>query len=280
MGEVTAGSGNLRGRSDVLPWYGRSGTHPRRLWTMTDDDTPRKLDLSPIQVMASALAAVSAAFFASWLGTAGTLIGAAVGSVVATVGAATYTYSLNRSAEAVRRRATAVREAAVLGATRPGRSTATPTEQLEAIEEDEARDQPGFWQRLDPRQVSLPWGKVALASAAVMLVALLAITSFEGVTGRSLASLLGNDDSGRTTVGNVVDGGGSTDTEEETPSDEPTQDDTSTDEDDGSDPEVDPTPTADPTPSTDPAPTTEPSPTADPTPSSGTSPTADPTTAP
>lgn len=253
---------------------------------MTDDDTARKLDLSPIQVMASALAAVSAAFFASWLGTAGTLIGAGVGSIVATVGAATYSYSLKRSAEAVRRRAAAVREASLLnaGLPRPGRSTATPTEQLEAIEEDEARQQPGFWQRLDPRRVSLPWGKVALASAAVMLVALVAITSFEGLTGRSLASILGDDDSGRTTVGNVVNGGGSTGTEDETPSDQPTQDetqdDTSTDEDDGSEPDVDPSPTVDPTPSSEPEPSTDPSPTVDPTPSSGTTPTAEPTTAP
>ena len=72
---------------------------------MTNENprTDRKLELSPAQVAGSALAAVSGAFFASWAGTAGTLIGAALGSVIATVGAATYTWSLRRTRDAVRR---------------------------------------------------------------------------------------------------------------------------------------------------------------------------------
>src|SRR4051812_11721851 len=51
--------------------------------------------LSPVQVLAGALAAVSAAVIASLFGVAGTVVGAAVASVVSTVGAAIYS-DLNR----------------------------------------------------------------------------------------------------------------------------------------------------------------------------------------
>ena len=46
-----------------------------------DQKPARTLGLSPAQIAGSALSAVSAAFVASWAGTTGTLIGAAVGSV-------------------------------------------------------------------------------------------------------------------------------------------------------------------------------------------------------
>jgi uncharacterized membrane protein YjjB (DUF3815 family) len=52
----------------------------------------RKINLTPSQVAASALAASCAALVASTLGVAGTLIGAAVGSVVTTTGAALYSH--------------------------------------------------------------------------------------------------------------------------------------------------------------------------------------------
>src|SRR3954449_987794 len=58
--------------------------------------TPR-LGLSLSQLVASALAAASAAFGASYLGVAGTIIGAAVASVIATLASAMYTSSLERT---------------------------------------------------------------------------------------------------------------------------------------------------------------------------------------
>ena len=58
---------------------------------------PRRLPLSPAQVAASALAAVSSAVVASFLGVAGTVIGAALASVVSTVSAALYSASLRRT---------------------------------------------------------------------------------------------------------------------------------------------------------------------------------------
>lgn len=55
------------------------------------DTRPRFLGLSVPQLLGSAGAAVSSAVVASFLGVAGTLIGAAIGSIVSTVSAAVYT---------------------------------------------------------------------------------------------------------------------------------------------------------------------------------------------
>ncbi len=60
-------------------------------------DRPR-LQLSATQIIASALAAVTATFGASYLGVAGTVIGAAVASVLTVVGNAVYSHSLQRVA--------------------------------------------------------------------------------------------------------------------------------------------------------------------------------------
>src|SRR3954447_9641036 len=59
--------------------------------------------LSPLQVLASGLAAASAAVVASFFGVAGTVIGAALGSLVTTVSAALCGESLRRTSERVRR---------------------------------------------------------------------------------------------------------------------------------------------------------------------------------
>lgn len=61
------------------------------------EDQREGLDLSPAKIIASALAAISTAVASSYLGTAGTWIGAGVGSVVATVSTALYHHSLKRT---------------------------------------------------------------------------------------------------------------------------------------------------------------------------------------
>jgi hypothetical protein len=63
---------------------------------------PRGLKLSGTQVIASVLATLSAAVAASYLGVAGTLVGAAVGSVVSTMGTEIYKHYLQRSRERLR----------------------------------------------------------------------------------------------------------------------------------------------------------------------------------
>jgi hypothetical protein len=67
------------------------------------DDLTRRLGLSGSQVAARALAAVSSAVAASYLGVGGTVIGAGVGSVIATVSTALYQHSLTRTNERIRR---------------------------------------------------------------------------------------------------------------------------------------------------------------------------------
>jgi hypothetical protein len=209
---------------------------------MTDEDnTPDKLELSPTQVVGSALAAVSGAFFASWAGTAGTLIGVAAGSVIATVGAATYTWWLRRTQEAVRRKAAQVRQTTLLTNAMPRTVAAGPlrepgeeTTVLPAATDDAEQGEPRSWLR----QWDLPWAKVALASVAVMLVALAGITALEAVTGRSVASFTGQADPHGSTLGNAFDNGATSATEND-----------STNDDQGSDTSTGtPTPTPTPTP--------------------------------
>jgi hypothetical protein len=185
---------------------------------MTQDNPPppppRRLELSSTQVAGSALAAVSAAFFASWLGTAGTLIGAFVGSVVATVGAATYTWWLRRTSEAVRRTAAQVRETG-MGSTvvvprLRNRRPEGPAGGEQESDEDQDEDGPGRWAFLRNR----PWGKVALLTVGVMLAALASITVVEAVTGKPISALLRGDKSTGTSVGRLVGNDGSSTTKQ------------------------------------------------------------------
>ncbi len=145
---------------------------------MNPEHRERKLELSTTQITGSALAAMSGAFFASWAGTTGTIVGAALGSVIVTVGAATYTWSLQRTRDAVKRTVTA------------GRLRTTPEPET-------------------PRR-SLPWGKLALTSVAVMALGLGGITAIEAATGRPVSSYTGSSDSTGTTLGNVVGSTGTT----------------------------------------------------------------------
>src|ERR1700734_3459933 len=62
----------------------------------------RGLNLSAAQVIAGVLATLSAAVAASFLGVAGTLLGAALGSVFSTMGTEIYKHYLQRSEERLR----------------------------------------------------------------------------------------------------------------------------------------------------------------------------------
>jgi hypothetical protein len=63
---------------------------------------PRGLQLSGTQVIASVLATLTGAIAASYLGVAGTLVGAAVGSIASTTGTEIYKHYLQRSQERLR----------------------------------------------------------------------------------------------------------------------------------------------------------------------------------
>jgi hypothetical protein len=232
--------------------------------TQDNDKQDRPLGLSPTQVAGSALAAMSGAFFVSWAGTAGTLIGAAVGSVIATVGAATYTWSLRRTSEAAKRTAAAVKQRAALttgtlprsvgeGPLREDGSSRSatpggPDQPVSAVEEpdpSEAEPVPSRW--------DLPWGKVLLASLAVMIAGMAGVTAVEAVTGKPLAAIFGRDVGTGTTLQHVVGGGGTSPT---TPDPTPKQQTPTPQQQPSSEPSQEPQGTV---PSTTPAPTTAPS---------------------
>lgn len=223
---------------------------------MTDEQRERALGLSPAQVAGSALAAVTAAVFASFAGTAGTIIGAALGSVVATIGAAAYTAWLRRSAEAVRRTAAQVRQQTTLtgalprrvgdGPLRPGKRSRRGGDPIDDDAETDTED--GFSLKL------LPWRKIALSTVAVLVVTFGGITAVEAITGKPISALLGQNDSTGTTLGDVSRGGAKKQQEprqdEETRTPEPTP---SSRPSDTATPRSEPTPTQDPEPSAPPA---------------------------
>ena len=81
---------------------------------MTDETTTtKKAGLSPIEVGAGAGAAVIAAFASSYLGTAGTLTGAAVASVVGTVTTSVLRSSAQTSAHRLKQTTTRLRDTQV-----------------------------------------------------------------------------------------------------------------------------------------------------------------------
>jgi hypothetical protein len=157
---------------------------------MSPTDPRRRLDLSLTQVIAGALAAVSAAWAASTLGVAGTVIGAAVVSVTITVLSAVYQHGARRTAERLR----ALRRAELAGDPAAA-SLAADDEEFDlertlVLPALDLEDERGY-----------RWGRIALLSLGVFLLAMAAVTVFELSTGRTLAcSAFGRDCEQRTTV--------------------------------------------------------------------------------
>jgi hypothetical protein len=208
---------------------------------------PRKHDgLSLSQLVASALAAASAAFGASFLGVAGTIIGAAVASVIATVASAMYSSSLQRTTEVVQGTVTQWTRTA---ATAPVVDPAAP-------------------EPPDHARRPVPWGRVAVAAVAVLVVTLGALTGIEGILGRPIASVVGGSHATGTSLGSATGAGGSParhpstpspSTPAATPSGPATPSPSATPTDEPSVP-APTTPVPVPTPSADPVPSVDPSP--------------------
>lgn len=202
---------------------------------MAPDDPP-KLEIDWLRTAGGAFAAVSSAFLLSTLGAAGTIIGAALGSVVVTVGGALYTQGLARS----RHRLAQVQAAAMrkVGAAQAEvRRAAQHADDSEAVEADlahaeerlnEVRDDlgpladessgPGWRERL----VMLPWKRISLIAAAIFAAAVLLITTFELVAGRSVSSITGGSEDGDgPTITRIVGGSDSDGEDDPAPRDEP-----------------------------------------------------------
>ncbi|MFI6978265.1 hypothetical protein ACIBSV_06670 [Embleya sp. NPDC050154] len=197
----------------------------------------RRIDVNAVQVVGSALAAISSAFLLSTLGVAGTVIGAALASVVATVGSALYVHLFRRTGEQLRDvRATLIPPheggpspdpAAVperpTGVADPG-SAADETMLLPVGDytrfEEHARTAPVTGstraERLlggagtDAEPVADGDKRVWLArslvgAVLVFVVAMGVVTLTETAIGRSFASLFGHGDAGGSTISRIVD---------------------------------------------------------------------------
>lgn len=243
---------------------------------MTDDDS--KLELDWVKTFAGALAAVSTAVLLSTLGAVGTLVGAALGSVAVTVTSQLYAQGLARSKRSLAKaQETAllkvgIAQAEVRRAGRRQGDDAAVEAHLEMADErlgeakadlDEAAVAPPT---LRDRLVVLPWKRIAALAAATFLVVVIAIASFEALTGRSVSSYTGGSDKDSSST--FTGGGSSSGDDDEQPDRQPS--------DGGSEPTQEPTsgateePTEDPSevPTEDPSetPTEEPTEPVDPTP--------------
>ena len=161
---------------------------PRTETTVRSDDSagsPKRTQLSAVQVAASALAAVSSAVVASFFGMAGTLIGAALASVIATVSTALYTESLRKTHDGLKR--VIVRQPAPApSAKEPAAPGTLPT-------------------HLDPRRAPAKlgtprWSRVAVYAVAVFVVAMGIVTGIELIGQKPVSALVGNSDSSGSTT--------------------------------------------------------------------------------
>jgi hypothetical protein len=191
------------------------------------DPTPEKkswLDLSAIQVMGGALAAMTAAGLGSRFSVEGTVVGAALASVIAAVASALYTASLRHTSAAVRgvlggrRRQTSATRGSFTSRPAPTGSTAVTPEALATLADPSRR-----------RSVVL---SAVLGAVAIFVLAGGVLTMYEAIAGQALSG-------GRGTTISQVQQEGSEDRRTDDPAPAPT---------DSAEPSesADPTPTAEP----------------------------------
>ena len=169
--------------------------------------------MSWFQLAASVLAAFTAAWLASRLGVAGTLVGAALGSAVVTVTSAFYARTLDKgrtllvttaSGTVIQRR---VNEDGEIGETLEQAGEVGPVKGAEFVE-DESKGR-------------LHWKTIIITTVVVLALALAAISTYELVTGETL------DGSKGTTIGDTF-GGTKGKPEPSDPTTEPTTEPTET----------------------------------------------------
>jgi hypothetical protein len=187
---------------------------------MSDGDT--RFELSWIQALAGALAAVTSAVLLSTVGVAGTLVGAAIGSLAATVGSAVYSYYLRATHDRVA-------SAGAVAASRigPDRSRERQASEDPAPGASDAEQEPAGagadppeWADLAEANsppagsfstvlAGLPWKRITLVTTGLFVTAMLVILAFELLTGRAVSSYTGgSDDDRRTSIPGLGGGGG------------------------------------------------------------------------
>ncbi len=164
-------------------------------------------NVSVVQVIGSALAAVSAAVVSSSFGVAGTVIGAALASVIATVGSAVYSASLRRTNDRLRELALTRRAAG-------GGSAAHPLPLPLPLPKDSLARSLSVLRRR--------WKAIAGVTALVFALAIGAITVIEAATRQPVSSLVGGGSSTGTSVGSLIGGSSSAHQPVQTPAVTPT----------------------------------------------------------
>jgi hypothetical protein len=160
------------------------------------------------KTIAGALAAVCAAVIGSFLGVAGTLIGAAVASIIGSVGTEIYERSLHRGAKKLQTIAPAfIKAPAAVGT--PAVAAATEEDSPSHTVPEGARRQ-------------IRWGHVALVAGALFVLAMGTVAIIELYAGRSLATIVGNPTKARSTFSGFVNPGSSKPTPTTAPSATPT----------------------------------------------------------
>jgi hypothetical protein len=160
-----------------------------------------RFDLSATQLIATALAAITATIAASYLGVSGTVIGAALASVVSAVGNAVYGHSLRSTRERVRVDRVLVRERRPHVAAAPsGGATAMVDAppvlpSPHASRADRPRPRPTKTSRSDTA-----WRRIAIGSVASFVAVLAVVTGVEVVAGRPLSDLVRGDGGTGTSV--------------------------------------------------------------------------------
>jgi len=168
-----------------------------------DIDPRPRIQITATQVVASALAAITATVAASYLGIAGTVIGAAVASVLTVIGNAVYSHSIQRTGERV---ITTVRTAVpAAGRFAPRPIHTAPPARAAAPARARAPDRAGAPTRTAPRRRWRGWPIIAAASVGLFAGVLFVITAVEIVAGRPLSDVVRDKPgSGTSVLGHAV----------------------------------------------------------------------------
>jgi hypothetical protein len=161
----------------------------------------RSLELSATQLVAGGLATSTATVVASYLGVAGTIIGAGVMSIVTTAGATIYQHYLDRGKElTVLREGRAAAPAGSPAETIVEKDVADGAEDTDDIEDVAAEER--------PRQ-RVRWYVVAGAAVAIFAVVMGGVTLVESMTDRPLSAMVGGPGATGTSLGQTFGDDGS-----------------------------------------------------------------------
>ncbi|MGW0579309.1 hypothetical protein ACWD25_25835 [Streptomyces sp. NPDC002920] len=173
------------------------------------------LDLTAVQVVASALATVVGAVLASLLGVTGTIIGAAVVSASATTGAAVFSHAFRRTGEGIRSRVPSIGVPSIGVPRTPSEERADHRADARAAfglpaDASVVDAVPSFTPsggesvttyRGGSVRRAIRWKKYGLATGLVFALAMVTVTAVELIMGKPVAAVVKNEPGRGTSVG-------------------------------------------------------------------------------